>query len=253
MNQIEAKSGLAETAEQIARGLSKASMLDGRAFIRTPVMFPSGSMVVVFLHEEGGGRYRVSDLGQGLEEADTLGIATAYRNQAAEIATRSGIVFDERAFIVTGLEQDQLVGAVMAVTNAAGRALERAMLRSEGRRQEAAVERLVGRLRHAFPDADVTREAELRGASTHAWKVDALVRSGEDRAAFNVVTPHPASVAFATTKFHDIALLERAPARVAVVRRKASLGDLLAVVSQAAKVIEDEAADRTYLRAAETA
>ncbi len=249
MNQIGARSGLADIAEQIARGLSKASMLDERAFIRTPVLFPSGSTVVVVLHEEGGGRYRVSDLAQGFEEADTLGIAATYSNQATEIAARNGIAFDGQTFVVTGLERDQLVGAVMAVANAAGRTLERAMVRSESRRQDAAVERLVVRLRHAFPAADVAREVELRGVSTHAWRVDALVRTGRDRAAFDVVTPHPASVAFVTTKFHDIARLEDAPARVAVVHRKASLGDLLAVVSQAARVIEDDAPDSAFARA----
>lgn len=244
-------SGLAATAEQVARGLSKASMLDGRAFIRTPVLFPSGSTVVVVLHEEGGNRYRVSDLGQGLEEADTLGIATIYRNQAAEVAARSGLAFDHTAFVATTLEPDQLVGAVMAVANAAGRALERALLRSESRRQEAATDRLVTRLRQVFPKAQVSRDVELRGASTHPWNFDALVRSGGDQAVFDLVTPHPASVAFASTKFHDLARLDHAPARIAMVRRKASFGDLLAVVAQAARVVEETAPDRSLTRAAD--
>jgi hypothetical protein len=62
MDQIETKGSLPEIAEQVARGLSKASMLAGRAFIRTAVLFPSGSTVVVVIHDEGGGRFRVSDL-----------------------------------------------------------------------------------------------------------------------------------------------------------------------------------------------
>ncbi len=243
MNQIETGSGLAETAEQVARGLAKASMLGGRAFIRTPVLFPSGSTVVVVLHDEGGGRYRVSDLGQGAEEAETLGLAAAYRAQAAEIAKRNGIAFDDPAFVVTRLERDQVAGAVMAVANAAARALERALLRNDGRRQDAAAERLVTRLRRAFPDADVARDVELRGVSTHAWTFDAMLRRGPIRAAFDVVTPYPASIAFATTKFHDLSRLEEAPVRVAVVNSKAALGDLLAVVSQAARVIEEDAPD----------
>lgn len=245
------RSGLAATAEQVARGLSKASMLDGRAFIRTPVLFPSGSTAVVVLHEEGSDRYRVSDLGQGFEEADTLGIAAAYRSQATEVAARSGLKFDQTAFIVAGLEPDQLVGAVMAVANAAARALERALIRSESRRQEIATDRLVARLRHVFPTAQISRDAELRGASTHPWNFDALVRSGSDQAVFDLVTPHPASVAFASTKFHDVALLDHAPARVAVVRRKTGFGDLLAVVSQAARVVEEDASDRSLTRAAD--
>jgi uncharacterized iron-regulated membrane protein len=114
-------------------------------------------------------------------------------------------VFDDHAFVVPALDHDQLVGAVMAIANAASRALERAPIRSESRRQDAAAERLVARLRQAFPGADVTYDAEPRGVSTHAWRVHALLKRGQDRGAFDVVTPHPASVAFTTTKFHDIA------------------------------------------------
>jgi hypothetical protein len=251
VNQIKAREGLADIAEQIARGLAKASLMDGRAFIRTSVLFPSGATVVAVVDVEGGGRYRVSDLGQGVDEADILGIAHAYGNQAADIAARSGIMFDDRAFVVTRLEQDQLVGAVMAVANAAARALERAMLRSESRRQEAAVARLVGRLQRLFHNGAVTAGAELRGASTHPWRVDVQVRRGDDQAVFDLVTPHPASVAFTTTKFHDIALLERPPARIAVVHHKAGMGDFLAVLSQAAQVVEDDAPDRALTRAAQ--
>ncbi|MEO9213809.1 MAG: hypothetical protein ABI242_11765 [Caulobacteraceae bacterium] len=249
MNQIQAAGSFERIAEDVARGLSKASMLGGRAFIRTPVLFPSGSTVVVVIHEEGGGRFRVSDLGQGSEEADTLGIAASFRTQAAEIAARSGIEFDDHAFIVTALGRDQLVGAVMAVANASGRALERAMLRTERGREAASVRRLVAKLERVFPEADVIREAELRGVSDTAWRVDALVRADEGQAAFDFVTPHPNSVTFATAKFLDISRLENPPLRVAVVHRKASLGDLLTVLAHVARVVEEDAPDATFARA----
>jgi hypothetical protein len=80
--------------------------------------------------------------------------------------------------------------------------------------------------------------------------VDALVTTDAGRAVFEIVTPSPVSVAFAATKFQDIARLEPTPVRVAVVRRKAALGDLLAVVSQAARVIEEAVPDATFRRAA---
>jgi hypothetical protein len=63
------------------------------------------------------------------------------------------------------------------------------------------------------------------------------------------VTPHPTSIAFAATKFQDLARLEDAPTRFAVVHRKASFGDLLAVIAQAAQVVEDDAADSVFRRA----
>jgi hypothetical protein len=249
MGQTETKGSLAEIAEQVAIGLSKASMLAGRAFIRTAVLFPSGSTVVVVIHDEGGGKFRISDLGQGLEEADMLGISPAFRSQATEVAARTGIVFDGHAFLLTGAVADQLVGAVMAVANASSRALERAMVGSENRRSGAAVEKLVARLTHIFPRAVVAREVKFRGDSTHAWDFDATVTTKSGRAVFDIVTPHPTSIAFAATKFQDLARLDDAPARFAIVRRKASFGDLLVVIAQAAQVMEDDAPDSVFKRA----
>jgi hypothetical protein len=243
------RGGLVEIADQVACALSKASVVGGRAFIRTAVLFPSGSTVVVVIHDEGGGRFSVSDLGQGLEEADMLGISAAFRTQATEIAARAGIAFDDHALVLTGAVADQLVGAVMAVANAASRALERAMFRTENRRSGAAVEKLVARLTHIFPRAEIAREVQIRGASTHPWDFDAKVTTKNGSAIFDIVTPHHTAIAFATTKFHDLARLEDAPARFAVVHRKASFGDLLAVIVQAAQVMEDDAPDSVFRRA----
>ena len=241
---------LAALAEQVARGLAKASMLDGRAFIRTPVLLPSGSTVVVVIQEEGGGRYRVSDLGQGDDEADLLGIVPTYRAQARDMAHLTGLAFDGRAFVAAALDPSRLIGATMAVANATSRALERAMQRAERRRTDAAVDRLLARLHRLFPAADLTRDAELRGASTHPWHFDAVLRGEARQTVFDIVMPHQTSVAFAAAKFHDLARLDHAPARVAVVPSKAAFGDLLAVVAQAAQVIEADAPDRAFSRVA---
>ncbi len=70
------------------------------------------------------------------------------------------------------------------------------------------------------------------------------------QAVFDLVRPSAVSVAFAAAKFHDLARLEHPPARIAVVHRKASLGDLLAVVAQAARVVEEDAGDSAFRRAA---
>ncbi len=58
---------------------------------------------------------------------------------------------------------------------------------------------------------------------------------GDHRAVFDVVTSSPASVVWTSTKFHDFARLE--------------LGDLLAVLSQAARVVEEDAPNRVLSRA----
>ena len=249
MNESSNSIGLEELAGQVARGLSKAGMLDGRAFIRTSVLFPSGATVVVVIEEEGGGNYRLTDLGQGRDEADLLGIAAAYNRQAQEIARFSGLRLDGGAMTLRDVNRDQLIAGTMVVANASARALERTMLRAAPRPEEGSIDRLVTRLTTLFPKAEVVREVEVRGASTHAWPVAAMVTTESGRAVFDVVKPSPVSVVFASAKFHDFARLEDAPTRIAVVHRKAALGDLLTVVAQAARVVEDDAPDTVFTRA----
>ena len=70
-----------------------------------------------------------------------------------------------------------------------------------------------------------------------------MLETDRGRTVFDLVRPHRTAIAFAAAKFHDLARLEHPPRRVAVVHRKAALGDRLAVVVQAATVIEDDAAD----------
>lgn len=244
------KVDLAKVAEAVARGLSKATMLDDRAYIRTPVLLPSGTTVVVSIEQEGGGRFRVSDLAQGQDEADVLEIPTLYRAQAKEIAQLTGVPFNGHSFILSGMSEASLIGGVMAVANAMSRALERAVHRAEQRSRAGSVDKLVGRLRQVFPAADVKQEADFKGASSHQWKVDVVVTRPEGTTVFDIVTPHQTSIAFATTKFHDLARLDHPPVRVAVVHKKAAFGDMLKVINQAARIIEDDAGDRTILRAA---
>lgn len=253
MSEAKFRAGLAEVAKQLASTLAKADMLDGRAYIRTPVLFPSGSTVVVVIEDEGGGRYRLTDLAQGHDEADLMGVAATYRRQASKVASLSGLALVDHAFVLPGIERNQLIAATMALANAPTRALERALARGAGRQKDAAVDKLLARLKSAFPRAEVKPGLEISGASTHAWDVDAVVTTDRGRAVFDLVSPSPISVAFAATKFHDIARLDPPPARIAVVRHKASFGDLLAVVAQAARVIEEDASDRAFVRAAEAA
>lgn len=180
-------------------------------------------------------------------------MARTYQRQAEAVAAMSGITFTGRAFVLADATQRQLVGGTMTVANAVARTAERTLLRAAQRPQDASVDRLVERLGHLFPDAKVAREVDLRGASEHAWLVDAVVTADGKRAVFDFVTANPILVAFASAKFHDIAALDDAPTRVAVVLRKAGFGNLLPVVAQAARVVEPDAPDRAFIRAAELA
>jgi hypothetical protein len=246
-------SDLNEIAAGISRGLASSEVFGGRAYVRTPMLLPSGASVVVVIELEGAGRFRITDLGQGHDEAVTLGFGRIYRRQAEDMATLQGFAADQGALALKDLGQDELVGATMALASAVLRTMERAMLRAGERRPQTAVDRLVARLTRLFPGKQVRLEAEVRGSSTHAWQVDAMVATERGLALFDFVSPAPVSVAFAAAKFHDIALLEDAPARIAVVRRKEAFGDLLPVVAQAAKIVQEDASDETFERLAAAA
>jgi hypothetical protein len=244
---------LDEIAAEISRGLANAEVFGGRAYLRTPILLPSGASVVVVIEQEGAGRFRITDLGQGHDEAETLGFGRIYRRQAEDIASLQGLTADQGALSLRDLGREELTGATMALASAVLRTMERAMLRAGDRRPQTAVDRLIARLSRLFPGRRVRPEAEVRGASTHAWQVDAAVEMERGLALFDFVSPAPVSVAFAVAKFHDIALLENPPARIAVVRRKDAFGDLLPVVAQAAKVVQEDASDAAFKKLAQAA
>ncbi len=240
-------------ATEISRGLASTEVFGGRAYIRTPMLLPSGASVVVVIEPEGAGRFRITDLGQGHEEAEALGFGRIYRRQAEDMAALQGLMADQGALWLKDLERDHLEGATMTLASVVLRTMERAILRAGDRRPQTAVDRLIARLTRLFPGRQVRPEAEVRGSSTHAWQVDAMVTTERGLALFDFVSPAPVSVAFAAAKFHDIALLDNAPARIAVVRRKDAFGDLLPVVAQAAKIVQEDASDETFERLAAAA
>ena len=128
------------------------------------------------IEDEGGGRYRLSDLRQGRDKAEVLGVAATYRHQTQEVARLSGLTLEGNALVLPGVfAAAQLVASTMTVANAAARALERASLRAASRPREDTIERLIARLGTVFPKAQVKRGEDVRGASTHAWQVDAVV------------------------------------------------------------------------------
>jgi hypothetical protein len=102
----------------------------------------------------------------------------------------------------------------------------------------------------------VTRNVKVIGHSSAEWPIATIVKlpGSRTQTIFEPVTKHHNSVATASMKFHDIALLGKdAPARVAVVHNKQEFGTYLQVLSQAANVIDDDVPDSTIVRLARAA
>jgi hypothetical protein len=83
--------------DNVAREIVGTEHGVGGSFIRMPLLYPSGSTVVVRV-EHTIDRYFVSDWGLGHEESELYAAGHFYRRQAKSIAERAGIGFDNQAF-----------------------------------------------------------------------------------------------------------------------------------------------------------
>jgi|SoiMethySBSTD1v2_1073268.scaffolds.fasta_scaffold738215_1 hypothetical protein len=238
--------------EKVARELATVDHRVDGSFISTPLLYPSGSGVVVRV-DFSGESYFVSDMGFGYQEADMMGASLIYSRHAPLIAEDAGVGFDNHSFFVVQASKDQLAGAVVAVANCSLDAVSMAAHKLSERKVADAADRLHALLTRVFPAPSVAKNVEVKGASTTTWPVASLVRIGQAETIFEPVINHRNSVASVVTKFHDISLLEHAPGRVSVVRSKDELGTLLNVLSQAGSVITRDVSDAALRRLAKAA
>jgi hypothetical protein len=238
--------------DRVARELVTVDHGDGQSVINTPLMYPGGSSVVVHIHHVDD-EYFITDFGMGYEEALFLGASTTYVRHGKAIAKAAGIGFDNRAFFAVRVAQHQLPGAIATVANCSKEAVQIALYKSAERRNTTDIDALYQRLAQTFPENAIAKDVTVLGRSNKEWHVATLVQSGRNRTIFEPVSAHHVSIYAATTKFHDIAAMEDAPTRVAVVKRKAELKDNLAVLSQSANVIERNTSSEAYRRLANAA
>jgi hypothetical protein len=245
-----------ELIESVAREIVATEHHVGGSFIRTPLLYPSGAGVVVRI-DQGDDRYFVSDWGLGYQETDLYGAGTFYLRHARPIAEKAGVGFDNQAFFIMEASREQLAGAVVTIGNCSQEAAMRAADALAEKTFEDSKERLYERLVKVFakiagPKSKVvSKNAKVVGHSSTEWTIATLVRlPGQERTTiFEPVTKHHSSVAHASMKFHDIALLgKEAPDRVAMVHKKNELGTFLAVLSQSASVVDDDVPDSTIIR-----
>lgn len=243
------KETASKIAAMVAQSLSSAEGGTTSAFVNTPLLYPSGSSVVVRL-DIVGKSYFVTDMGAGYQEAEMMGAPRTYKNHAPTIAERAGISFDEQAFFVAHGTREQLAGIVTTIANCS---LEAAILTAHKIAEDKAdnaIALLQERLVSVFTAKAVATDVEIVGASATPWRVAASVVINDHTSLFDIVSPHPTSVAAAVTKFVDIAELPSPPRRVAVVRDRSKLGTRLTVLQRTADVIELSSSDNIYRRLA---
>lgn len=232
-----------------ARAMVELHHEEVASFVTVPVLYPSGSTVTVRIEIRHSGRYLVSDMGLGLEEADLVGASRQFANLAPGIAGRAGVHFDAREFAVAA-DSSQLAGAISVIASCSQESAQLAVFKFAEKGRADAADRLCERLFRVFTPAQVEREATVVGASNTEWTVTALVRENGHKAIYEPVSNHPNSVAAVLTKFVDVNQLEKPPARIAVVGSKEALGTRLALIATAGSVVEESVSDAALRKSA---
>lgn len=245
-----ARTQFSKVVDAVARELVSVDHRRNGSFLSTPLIYPSGAKVLVRIEPASKDEYFVSDYGLGYTECDMMGATHQYRRHAPQIADAAGVGFDQHAFFVARVSREQLSGASAAIANCSLEAVSISALKLSEKKFADEADSLHRRLIAIFTEKRVDKNVELKGASQTTWHVANIVRSKAHLTIFEPVTRHHASIATAVTKFHDIARLDNAPKRVAVVRRKAEFGTYLSVLSQAADVVARDVSDSTFAKLA---
>lgn len=243
------ESALSRIAEDVARNMASALVDERGAYIRTPLLYPGGSCVVVAI-SGADDRFFVSDMGLGMSEAELVGAESQYARIGGEIARRSGVGFDHHSFFLATCRRDQLVEAVATVANCSKEAVGLATLRLAEKRHPVAETALYDRLDRLFGKTLVERDASISGANKKDWKVGALVHHNDNILTFDFVKPSPHSAYPIVAKFLDFAQLDHPPHPVAVVGDFKEMASYVGLISDAGgRVIEASASDLAFLAA----
>jgi len=235
--------------EAAARSLVRISHDgNGHTQVTLPLFYPSGAVVAVEVIAGADG-FLVTDAGLAFREAEMFGADHLFGRNATAIAESFGIEAGRKEFrAMAGL--DQLAGT-MADVGAASCQLAHRLYERVVQRTEAEISgQLYDKLVHVFGSPRVVADATISGASSHKWRVSALVRLDGRDMAFEAVSNHHSSVYSSATMFHDIALLDRRPLAVAVVRNRSEMGEYIGILAQAANVIEANAPEETIRKLA---
>jgi hypothetical protein len=234
--------------EQAARSLLRIDHAGSKSLITLPMFYPSGAAVAVEVMRVGS-HYQVTDCGFAYREAEMVGGEHLFGRNAGAVAERYGVSVSRRGFVGTA-NVEQLAGMMADVGGAsvqlAHRLCERVAQRSEAEIAARLYQRLIG----LFGESKVVPEATISGASSHKWRVSALVKVDGRAVAFEAVSNHHSSVYSSATMFHDIGLLDPKPVPVAVVRDKRIMGEYLGILAQAANVIQEDVSDSAIERLA---
>lgn len=241
---------LRDITEDVASSLATISMENSGALITTPLLYPSGSHVVV--HVSGSGNtFFVSDQGFASMEAEMMGGDLILGRLAQALTKTTGALYDQHCFYLANVKHSGLVTAVTIVANASKEAVDQTAYKVAERKNREEEEVLVARLNSIFGSKFVLPKYKLVGASNHEWDFNAAVVRDDHRSIFELVSPAAVSIYSTVTRFTDIADLKEHPDLVAVLSdRLKTNSSNINLLCRSANVIDLKADDETYRQAA---
>ena len=238
-----------DISRQVAGELMRVWAGEGGAFIRTPVLYPGGSTVVVRI-EPDGNQFFVSDMGGGYCEADLMSATSLYTRHARKVAKSYGVGFDSHSLFVLKVERDRLSGAVATIAACSQEAVQHISYRLATWRAKDVGERLHDRLVNVFSLSRVKRNPDIQGSTGNVHRFSSLVQTDGRSVIYEPVAAHASSINSAVTRFFDVSRLDDAPRRVAYVRNKEAFGGKLTLIATMASVVQEDAPDETIQRLA---
>lgn len=236
--------------DEVARELIRCDVSEhGEGAVALPMIYPGGAPVVVQIRRDGSD-FVVTDSGNGFLAAELLGGGRTYAHLAPAIATLYGVRYDGDMMFATEVSRPWLANAIIFTGSASRKAVERTTEKLAEERDVSYREKLRDRVREAFPGY-AAFGVTVSGQSTREWHFEAQVILGGGRSAvFDIVTPHPNSVAAAYIKFQDVARLQDGVDGVAVASRKLAPPDEILISQAARSVIALDASTELFRRAA---
>ncbi|MBC6437360.1 MAG: hypothetical protein GDA52_04295 [Rhodobacteraceae bacterium] len=233
--------------EAFAGLMASRHSIGGRILLDVPTIYPSGASAVVEI-EQNGDRVRVSDMGNGLLEAEMMAAQDSYQPLARKKAEAFGIRFDNRAMFTLWVPEGRVEGAIVCVANASTQAAAEAVRAASEVRSRQRSELLFERIDRVFGSRAVARTAEIKGrrATWNARNVVTLPNAR--RAIFEPMNNNTISVSGKFLMFTDIREAETGIALNAVVEDSQNLNAKAQMVADIASIIDLRSPDETFIR-----
>lgn len=241
-------SSVTEAVEKAVFELVRAAHWGGFSNVNLPIFMPSGTAVTVRVTARDGG-FKVDDGGFAFREIEAIGAERSFPRIAKKFADYEGLETDRRQVFTYACSAD-LTRAICDVGKASSAIADEIFRRVGTDGVEEVEDYLRHRLETIFHDVKIEADEEIKGASSHSWKMSAALHLNSGLIVFQAVGNHAYSVYKASTAFHDLGELPNPPRCIAVVKDKDALGVNLNVLAQAGRVIQGDQSDDIYRKAA---